>query len=130
MSQTAGASLARSIKQMNAAALYGSRSVLRIIRYLARRLAGLIGLVLLWQLATALFQIPPYLLPQPVDLARGLGENWGKLFPALRTLLIEALGGFVLGNTTGIALAFLVNRSPTLKTAFLPLALTIRSIPI
>ncbi len=130
MSQTAGASSTSPIKQMTAAAMYGSRSMFGIVRYLALRLGGLAGLVLVWQLATTLFQIPPYLLPQPIDLVQGVAENWGKLFPALRTLLIEALGGFVLGNTTGIVLAFMVNRSATLKAAFLPIALAIRSIPI
>lgn len=130
MSHTAGASSVSSLKQMTDAAKIGSRSILGIVRYLALRLGGLAGLVVVWQLATSFFQIPPYLLPQPIALLQGLAENWGKLFPALRTLLIEALGGFVLGNTAGIVLAFLVNRSATLKATFLPIALTIRSIPI
>jgi NitT/TauT family transport system permease protein len=115
---------------MIAAAAHGSSSLLGAIGYLARRLSGLIGLVIVWQLMTSLLEIPPYLLPQPIVLAQGLAENWSKLFPALRTLLIESLGGFALGNTTGIVLAFLVNRSATLKAAFLPMALAIRSIPI
>jgi NitT/TauT family transport system permease protein len=100
------------------------------LRYLARRLGGLVGLVILWQLATMRLDIPAYVLPQPLGLAQGLSENWGKLVPALRTLWLEALGGFVLGNATAIVLAFLVNRSATLKTTLIPIALTIRSIPI
>ncbi|MBI4786464.1 MAG: ABC transporter permease [Chloroflexi bacterium] len=121
---------AGSSNRMTIAATRGSRAASRAVEYLARRLSGLIGLVIVWQLATSLLEIPPYLLPQPIMLVQGLVENWAKLFPALRTLLIEALGGFILGNTTGIVLAFLVNRSPTLKGAFLPIALAIRSIPI
>ena len=68
--------------------------------------------------------------PQPAALARGIVTNWGVSLVRSEVLLPEALGGFVLGNASGIVLAFLVSRSPTLRTTLLPLALTIRSIPI
>jgi len=117
-------------RRLRSATDLSASSLWNLARYAARRLAGLASLLLLWQLATALLRIPPYILPQPLALAQGIVENWRVLFPALRTLWIEALGGFLLGNLSGIVLAFLVNRSTTLKAAFLPMALTIRSIPI
>jgi NitT/TauT family transport system permease protein len=117
-------------KRTVTARLQGPGPIWGGLQYLARRLAGLIGLAIVWQLATSFLQIPPYLLPQPLVLVRGLAENWGDLYQALRTLWLEALGGFIIGNATGIILAFLVNRSTTLKGAFLPMALAIRSIPI
>jgi NitT/TauT family transport system permease protein len=86
--------------------------------------------VVIWQVVTVAFKIPAFLLPQPVDLARGIVKNWDVLYRALRVLLPEALGGFLVGNTGGILLAFLVNRSATLRATILPLALAIRSIPI
>lgn len=119
-----------SAKRVTRSRSYNAATVWSAAGSLARRLGGLVGLVVVWQLVTVLFQIPPFLLPQPISLAQGIVEHWGQLFPALRTLWTEALGGFILGNLTGIVLAFLVNRSATLKATFLPIALTIRSVPI
>jgi NitT/TauT family transport system permease protein len=95
-----------------------------------RRIAGVALLVASWQFVTVVFQIPPYILPQPVALAQGIVENWKILSRELQILLVEAVGGFIAGNAIGILLAILVDQSRTLRTALLPLALTIRSVPI
>jgi NitT/TauT family transport system permease protein len=107
-----------------------ARPLALTVRRLALRLGGILGLLVVWQAATVLFEIPHFMLPQPINLARGIVNNWEMLFKALRVLLLEALGGFVLGNTTGVILAYLVSRSMTLRATLLPLALAIRSIPI
>jgi NitT/TauT family transport system permease protein len=52
------------------------------------------------------------------------------LASATWVLLVEAMIGFVMGNSIGVAMAFIVNRSLTMRATLLPLALAIRSVPV
>ncbi|MHB8620197.1 MAG: hypothetical protein ACYDAG_11630, partial [Chloroflexota bacterium] len=90
------------------------------------RVAGLVMLLALWQAITSLLHVPSYLLPQPTVLVPGFVADRVELLNGLRPLLVEAAGGFVVGNAAGIVLAVAVNRFATAKAAILPLALAIR----
>lgn len=95
-----------------------------------RRSAGLIVFLALWEIVTRVFDIPSFLLPRFSLLMASAFTNAGMLATATGVLLIEAAIGFVIGNAIGIALAFLVNRSLTMRATLLPVALAIRSVPV
>lgn len=102
-------------------------------RAIGRRLlplAGLVAVLLAWQLVTWLWAIPNYILPQPLVLAHSFRVNAPALVPAIGVLLVEAACGFVVGSLVGVTVAFAVNRWPTVRVTVLPIAVAIRSVPL
>ncbi|MHB1650940.1 MAG: ABC transporter permease [Desulfitobacteriaceae bacterium] len=87
-------------------------------------------LISLWQLATSILKIPPYLLPSPAIISRTLINQRGVLLSQLEPTLLEAISGFILGNTAATLLAMWFVKSSTAERALLPLAIALRSLPI
>ncbi|MGV3650682.1 MAG: ABC transporter permease [Devosia sp.] len=87
-------------------------------------------IVLAWQAATTLWQIPIYILPKPTDLVTGFVRNAGMLSRGWGITVLEASAGFIIGNVVSIAVAFLVTWSPTARAGIMPLALAIKSVPM
>ena len=77
---------------------------------------GLVMLVL-WEAVVRLAEIPPYVLPGPVVVARTLVADWGTLAPALwvtLTITLEALAAAVI---VGVLLAVLFSLSRWVETS-------------
>ena len=103
----------------------------------ARRLAGdamipaatLIGVLMLWEIASRAFKIPNFIMPAPsAILAEGwewryrfIGHTWVTLY--------ETVGGFVLSVVVGVPLAVMIVYSPALKRAFYPLIVLTQAVP-
>jgi NitT/TauT family transport system permease protein len=103
----------------------------------ARRLSGdimipavtLIGVLMLWEIASRAFRIPNFIMPAPsAILAEGwewryrfIGHTWVTLY--------ETLGGFVLSVAVGVPLAVMIVYSPALKRAFYPLIVLTQAVP-
>ncbi len=91
---------------------------------------GILAILGYWELHIRLFNVPHYLMPAPSDVGRALVEEWPTLQRNVTTTLIEAVGGFVLGNGIAILMAILfVHNRPT-ERALYPVAVAIRTIPI
>jgi NitT/TauT family transport system permease protein len=56
--------------------------------------------------------------------------NWHVLLKHAGATTLEAVSGFLIGNTVAIAIAALFRLSPILKDAFFPYALMSRAVPI
>ena len=93
-------------------------------------MSGVFAALAVWQALTMFFRLPAYVLPSPEALAQGLASNWSLLSTSLASLLEQASLGFLVGNTTGIALAIAIDRMDSLRTVLVPFALLIRSVPI
>jgi len=94
------------------------RQVLYIVVFLA-------ALVAAWQLAVELFEIPGYLLPSPLAIARALIKDYPIFLDhTLATLSVIAIGLFF-GITTGLILALLMSQSEALaKSLYVPILAT------
>ncbi|MEM9247564.1 MAG: ABC transporter permease subunit [Pseudomonadota bacterium] len=90
---------------------------------------GLLGLVLLWELA-ARSLTGAYLLAGPSDVIAYLWANSGLMGRALATTGLNALAGFVLGNLAGILLAALVLLVPRAERFVVALALLVFCLPL
>ena len=90
----------------------------------------LIGIVLLWAVLSAYGIIPNYILPSPGAIGHEVRTNWHVLLKHAGATTLEAVSGFLIGNTVAIAIAALFRLSPILKDAFLPYALMSRAVPI
>jgi NitT/TauT family transport system permease protein len=93
-------------------------------------LVAIVGLLLAWWGAVAVFEIQPFIAPSPLAVAATLGAKFGMLMTNLAPTAIEAVLGFLLGNLTAIliATAFVLRR--TLEEAFFPIAVMINTIPV
>ncbi len=106
----------------------------RALRGYAPAVLVAVGGLLAWELAIRLANLNAFILPAPSAIIGALIENWnGERFPlwqsALNTI-IEAVGGFLIGTTAGVVVAFLAARWGGMRALLLPLAVAANAIPI
>jgi NitT/TauT family transport system permease protein len=89
-----------------------------------------VGVILLWEAAVALFNVPVFLLPAPHQILASFWANAGLLFEYGFNTFREAFTGFVIGCGLGVLAAMVVARSQLLADVLLPLAVASNSIPI
>jgi NitT/TauT family transport system permease protein len=89
-----------------------------------------LALLGLWQGWTVWAQVPSYLVPSPVEVARTLVQDWPLLGPALWvTLRITALA-FLSAALLGTLIAFAFVQSRWIESAFFPYAVLLQVTPI
>jgi NitT/TauT family transport system permease protein len=90
---------------------------------------GIIALIVIWQIVTAAFSIPDYLLPQPMAVVRRIMRDWVQLLHAAQYTLFEILVGFIASIVIGVPLAFLIVLSKTLERIVMPITVASQAIP-
>ena len=90
----------------------------------------LVGIVVLWGVLSAYGIIPSYILPSPGAIGLEVENRWPVLLKHAGATTLEAVSGFLIGNTVAVAIAALFTLSPILKDAFYPYALMSRAMPI
>ena len=106
-----------------------SNKASRIAQDILLPAAGLLGVLLLWELAVRLLRPPAFLLPSPglvLDTALGFAGNWPKHFwaTARATFL-----GFGVAIVVGMALAVFIVHYRTLRRIFTPVILMLQIVP-
>ena len=92
--------------------------------------AGVVGLVVMWQLASTLFAVPAYLLPSPWATLTALWADAAILGPHLATTAIEAFAGLALAIVFGVAVAVAMSASrPSRDLLYPPLVLS-QAVPL
>ena len=101
--------------------------------YVPAILVALGGLVI-WELAIRGLALNAFILPAPSAIVGALVENWNgdrfPLFESAKNTFIEAFGGFLIGTTAGVVVAFAAARWGTARAPLLPLAVAANAIPI
>lgn len=93
-------------------------------------LLGILGVLLYWEAHIQLFRVPTYLVPAPSAIGRALVTEWPTIQRNIGATVIEAVGGFLLGNAIAVLLAILfVHNRPVERTLY-PVAVAIRTVPI
>ena len=92
--------------------------------------AVLIVLLLIWQGVIALFNIQPYILPDPVETVQGGWAARDDLGVAVRVTFVDSLLGLALSIVLGLLVALLIARFKTLERGLLPYAVVLQTIPI
>lgn len=88
------------------------------------------ALLLLWQVAATIFQLPRWLLPAPTDIVAALFSSWELLARHSWVTLQEVLVGFGLSFVTGVALAIAIAYSRTLERALYPFVIASQTVPV
>jgi len=106
----------------------------RAVRGYAPALLVAAGGLLAWELAIRLANLNAFILPAPSAIIGALVANWnGERFPlwqSAQNTIIEAVGGFLIGTTAGVVVAFLAARWGGMRALLLPLAVAANAIPI
>ncbi|MFS3927522.1 ABC transporter permease [Priestia flexa] len=86
--------------------------------------------MLFWQFGTQLLQIPPYLLPKPMDIVEAAVMNWSNLSSAVIRTITESMLGFMFSVIGGVIGALLMSSSKFLERSLYPYAILLQTIPI
>jgi NitT/TauT family transport system permease protein len=93
--------------------------------------ASLVVTIIVWKLVIAVFDVSPYVLPQPEDVLGGIQELlasdgfWGDV----QVTLTETLVGFAIALVLGIALGTLLGRVLWLEQAMRPVIVASQVVP-
>jgi NitT/TauT family transport system permease protein len=100
----------------------------RVLRWLAP-VATFVVLILLWDLATKVFDWEPWLVPPPRDVAEALWDYRDLLPEHTWVTLRESLAGFLLAIVVGIPLGGLIAYSRVMELTVYPLLLGLNAVP-
>jgi len=99
-------------------------------RWASPALFGL-SLLILWEVAVRLLDVPQVILPAPTQIAVAIAGNTDLLWADVRqTVLKGALSGWLMGCAAGIGTALLVARSDFLRRGLLPVGNFMAALPI
>ena len=83
-----------------------------------------------WQWWVVAFEIPIFLVPSPLDVAKTLVKDWPLLAGALWTTVKITLSAFVASMLLGTLVAFVFVQSRLIETALFPYAVLLQVTPI
>src|SRR5438552_9696870 len=107
-----------------------SSAVSRILSSpIARPFLLVLVLIVLWELAIRVFDIKPYLIPEPLAVVRQMINEWPRLMRESAITTYATLGGFALSILFGIPIAMLIAYSRTVEGYVYPLLVFSQSIP-
>jgi len=93
-------------------------------------LLAVAGLIVLWQGIISVFGVPTYIAPSPGEVLSVFIQQGDLLWRNFVPTVLEALAGFLLGNTIAILMAVGFVHSRGAEKAFYPLAVFVNTIPI
>ena len=89
-----------------------------------------VTVLLAWELVVVVFDIQQFLLPKPTSIMQALWQEWDVLQIRIWNTTRGAIGGFFIGSTTGLLMAFVTARFTALRQAMMPFAIAANSVPI
>lgn len=93
-------------------------------------LAAFVGLFILWELSTYIFNINPITLPAPSAVLQEFVHSFGFYITHAWVTLKEAVLGFLLGMSVAIIMGVLMAHSSVLERTLLPIAVLANVTPI
>jgi NitT/TauT family transport system permease protein len=88
------------------------------------------ALLTLWLAIIRLFQIPAFLLPSPLDVARSALTRHQSLLTSLSLTAYAAAGGLVASLIAGVGIALIFAQSPWIRRMFFPYTILLQTVPI
>jgi NitT/TauT family transport system permease protein len=89
-----------------------------------------LAVLAVWHAAVELCRLPPYLLPGPMDVARGAWLRSGALAAATGVTGAGAVCGFAASVVLGTAIALVFAQSGAIRASCYPYAIFLQTVPI
>lgn len=99
-------------------------------RPLIMAFVGVMLSALAWQGIVMVFNVPSYLVPTPIEVAKAIVADAKLLLDNTGPTFIEAMLGFLIGNLIAIAIAIAFVYNKVIEELFYPVAIIIKTIPI
>ncbi len=93
-------------------------------------IGGAVSILLVWQFLLPLAGVPKYIAPTPTQIISVFTTQWDTLIDNFTPTLLEAIAGFVLGNSMAVILAIVFAYSRYIRLAYFPSVLFFNTIPI
>src|SRR5690606_30726165 len=87
------------------------------------------ALLIVWEATLAVFDVPPFFIPRPSDIARALGQGADLYFRHLGVTVYSTLTGFGIAFGTGLILATIVSEVEFLRRTLYPVLIALQSMP-
>ena len=100
------------------------------VRSQAPAIVVFFAVIVLWEVVVGAMHLQQFILPRPSQIATAFTTEWPTLQVAAGATLYEALGGLIIGVTSGVLTAFAVSRWARVRSAVLPIAIGASAIPI
>lgn len=107
----------------------GARRASRMRTLVPAALLFLLVLVV-WQLAVVLLDVPAYIIPSPTEIAGELIIEGPDLVTDLGWTMLEAVLGFLVGSGIAIVTAVIFVHVPIVERAAFPWAIVLQTVPI
>jgi len=88
------------------------------------------ALLLLWMAVIRVFQIPPFLLPSPVQVAAAAADRFPMLLTSLAITASAAAGGLIASVLTGVLIALVFAQWRWVRRMFYPYTILLQTVPI
>ncbi|SLN56426.1 ABC transporter permease [Roseisalinus antarcticus] len=102
---------------------------LRFLKAVPMVVYTLVGLLVFWELAVRLGDVPSFILPTPTAIAMEFYDYGHRLFPNAMVTLFEVLLGFTLAVLIGVPLAVSIVYSKFMAKGVYPLIVASQTIP-
>jgi NitT/TauT family transport system permease protein len=94
-------------------------------------IVAIVVMVVIWKLVIAIFDVSPFVLPQPEDVLSGVRElvNSDGFWTDVRVTLTETLVGFAIALALGLGLGIVLGRVVWLEQALRPVIVASQVVP-
>lgn len=99
------------------------------IEYAVYPFAGVLAILVLWQLYTELFKVSTVVLPSPLEIAQAMVKEYRLLLRQLWPTFLGCVYGFGLAVVIGIPIAVCISNSRILNMTFYPILIATQSVP-
>lgn len=100
------------------------------VRYYLPTILIFVTVLILWEVLVRALGIKQFILPAPSAILDAFFASFSQMISLGMYTGTEALGGFILGCSLGIAVALATSRWTTARETLLPLAIAANSVPI
>lgn len=117
-------------REENRARPTGLRRLLAPASQLGQIAIGLIGLLVLWEVAVRFLDVPSYVLPLPLEVVQAIREQWSlQLWDHTWITLQESVGGYLIAIVVSLPLAILLTYSKVADRILFPVLVVFQVIP-
>lgn len=88
------------------------------------------GLMVLWDLLVRATDVPPFILPGPLDVAQTLVARWSLILDHAGTTAFEIVAGLLIATLLGTATGTALAASPPTRRWLLPLLVVSQALPV
>jgi NitT/TauT family transport system permease protein len=89
-----------------------------------------VAMFAIWQAWTVAYDVPAYIVPSPLTVARTLVADWGLLVASLGVTVSIALAALAIAIVLGVAIALVFVQSRWIEAAFTPYVVLLQVTPI